>query len=214
MLCSSRPTYRSPMDSEEWRPIPGRDPRYEISSGGRIRNRDTGRYLRGGVSNGYLRVSLLPGPKTHSVHRLVCESFHGPAPEGKPLVLHRDDVRTNNRSDNLYWGDNRDNARDALANGRNPNANKTHCKRGHEYTPGNTAHIENASGTKSRICRECQRGHDSERRKKGLSGPDDPRHGTEAGYRRHRCKCERCVEVGRKMNNLRQNKRRAKRRAD
>jgi hypothetical protein len=38
-----------------------------------------------------------------SVHRLVCEAFHGPAPEGKPTVEHDDGNGLNNVATNLYW---------------------------------------------------------------------------------------------------------------
>ena len=43
------------------------------------------------------------------VAQLVCEAFHGPAPEGKPYVLHRDENPRNNRPDNLYWGTQKEN---------------------------------------------------------------------------------------------------------
>lgn len=43
------------------------------------------------------------------------------------------------------------------------NERKTHCPRGHEYTPANTIYQVKASGT-SRKCRECQRDYDRNRR--------------------------------------------------
>ena len=43
------------------------------------------------------------------IARLVCEAFHGPAPEGKLYVLHRDENSRNNRPDNLYWGTQKEN---------------------------------------------------------------------------------------------------------
>lgn len=36
-------------------------------------------------------------------HRIICEAFNGPAPEGKPVVDHIDDNRANNRPENLHW---------------------------------------------------------------------------------------------------------------
>jgi len=42
--------------------------------------------------------------KNYKVHRLVCEAFHGPAPEGKNIVLHLDEDATNNKPCNLRWG--------------------------------------------------------------------------------------------------------------
>lgn len=43
------------------------------------------------------------------IHRLVCEAFHGPAPEGKPVVIHIDEDATNNRPENLRWGTQKEN---------------------------------------------------------------------------------------------------------
>jgi hypothetical protein len=43
------------------------------------------------------------------VHRLVCEAFHGPAPEGLPVVIHLDEDATNNRPENLKWGTQKEN---------------------------------------------------------------------------------------------------------
>lgn len=47
--------------------------------------------------------------KNYKVHRLVCEAFHGPAPEGKSRVLHRDENSHNNVPDNLKWGTQKEN---------------------------------------------------------------------------------------------------------
>jgi HNH endonuclease len=43
------------------------------------------------------------------IHRLVCEAFHGPAPIGKPVVLHLDENAENNRPENLRWGTQKEN---------------------------------------------------------------------------------------------------------
>lgn len=43
------------------------------------------------------------------VHRAVCEAFHGPAPEGKPVVIHKDEDAKNNVPDNLKWGTQKEN---------------------------------------------------------------------------------------------------------
>ena len=55
------------------------------------------------------------------IHRLVCETFHGPAPADKPHACHRDDNKLNNHADNLYWGSFSDNIQDQIRNGRHNN---------------------------------------------------------------------------------------------
>ena len=49
------------------------------------------------------------------VHRMVCEAFHGPAPAGKPYVLHIDENAHNNRPENLKWGTQKENLRMPVA---------------------------------------------------------------------------------------------------
>lgn len=53
---------------------------------------------------------------------------------------------------NLCWNwTGVDNMQDRLVRGRNPNAVKTHCKKGHEYTPDNTYVYNNM-----RSCKKCK----------------------------------------------------------
>lgn len=79
------------------------------------------RVLRG-IPNGrgYLRVALSePGlRKTRwaSVHRLVCEAFHGPCPPGMEC-RHLDGVGTHNRPSNLKWGTKTENGADTRRHG-------------------------------------------------------------------------------------------------
>jgi len=152
---------------EQWRPVVGYEGLYEVSDHGNVRSLDRnspdhrggvrkfkGRKLRPGrESNGKWLVGLCRDGKAHSarVHRLVAEAFLGPAPEGAE-VCHRDDNNDNNKLSNLYWGTRSDNLRDAVRNGRHWQANKTHCKWGHEFTPENTA-IHRSGGRQCRACR-------------------------------------------------------------
>lgn len=139
------------------------------------------------------------GERTHAlVHRLIAEAFLGPAPQGKPLVLHWDDNPTNNRVSNLRWGDLSDNQRDAVRNGTHASTRKTDCKRGHPLE-GDNLHI----GVRGeRICKTCR--HLNFRRNQdryatlGLSDPEDPRHGTAGGFSTYKCRCGKCREWKRK----------------
>lgn len=161
---------------EEWRAVVGWEGSYEVSNLGSVRTvtreviRSDGvvqtrkaRTLKPTVMNsGHLRVGFSESAKTwaYLVHRLVCEAFHGPAPEGKPLALHWDDNPGNNKATNIYWGDYVDNRRDLYRNRppRNANKEKTYCSRSHEFTEDNTYWYEGR-----RQCRECRKYHDLKR---------------------------------------------------
>ena len=43
------------------------------------------------------------------VHRLVCEAFHGPAPDESMVVIHLDENGLNNMRENLNWGTQKEN---------------------------------------------------------------------------------------------------------
>jgi len=47
--------------------------------------------------------------KSHKVARLVCEAFHGLAPEGKSVCMHLDEDSRNNSANNLAWGTQKEN---------------------------------------------------------------------------------------------------------
>lgn len=47
--------------------------------------------------------------KTFKVARLVCEAFHGPSPDGRPVVMHMDEDPSNNTPANLKWGTQKEN---------------------------------------------------------------------------------------------------------
>lgn len=114
---------------EVWKPVPGY-PDYDVSSHGRVRRREAvGRWAAGHVlppgqaRSGHLHV-MLTGPNRRArkefVHRLVAKAFVGPAPFDGAMVLHHDDCPTHNRPANLYWGDHRQNVRDAKLNRKAP----------------------------------------------------------------------------------------------
>lgn len=95
---------------------------------------------------GHLSVDL--GRKRRRIHILVLEAFVGPRPEGM-LGLHRDDDKSNNAVENLYWGTYSDNAADAVRNGTHWPASLTECKRGHV--------IDGVASNGARYCTICRR---------------------------------------------------------
>lgn len=148
----------------EWRDIPGHEHRYQVSDQGGVRSLDRlgrdGRRLPGKpvapttMPKGYQVVGLTDtaGVVTHMlVHRVVAVAFLGPPPPGQPWVLHGSLGVTFNTPENLRWGTPSDNSYDTVKDGNHTGASKTHCKRGHEFTPANTK----PSNVGARVCREC-----------------------------------------------------------
>lgn len=80
--------------------------------------------------NGYLTVSLYCGAKntreTRYVHRLVLEAFVGPCPDGMEC-RHLNDVRTDNRAENLRWGTRAENVNDwAVIHNKSPQGERNY----------------------------------------------------------------------------------------
>lgn len=93
------------------------------------------------ADDGYCTVSIYYGsnstPKVERVDHLIAAAAYGPKPEGL-MVLHWDDVKTNNRANNLRYGTSADNAQDRVRNGHDASLTKKQCPQGHLYTPENT----------------------------------------------------------------------------
>jgi NUMOD4 motif/HNH endonuclease len=145
-------------DVEQWRPIVGYEGAYEVSDQGRVRSVErtiTQPVTRWGrpmtkrvperilkpqrLNHGHLMVYLSSEGtrKRVLIHRLVLEAFIGPCPDGQQ-ACHFNDIANDNRLINLRWDSPSANNHDIVRNGNHHNANKTHCKRGHEFTPENT----------------------------------------------------------------------------
>ena len=112
-----------PKGLEVWKPVVGYEGRYEVSNLGCVRRADTGRVLRQhrtGTKRQYpcLGLRCPPAPaRTVTVHRLVCEAFHGPRPGPKYEVCHNDGNPQNNKAANLRWDTRKANVADAIEHG-------------------------------------------------------------------------------------------------
>ena len=109
--------YKYNKNNEIWKPIIG-FPGYEVSNFGRVKSldrvitrRDGSRQFCKGVvmkqipdKDGYLRLALGKQGKRYSktVHRLVAEAFISEALDNRQ-VNHIDEIKTNNRVDNLEY---------------------------------------------------------------------------------------------------------------
>ena len=163
-------------EQERWLPVVGYEGLYEVSDLGSVRSLDRvdsyGHHRKTRVlkpipnGSGHYQVRLYRNGKSESypyVHRLVLETFVGPCPKGM-FSCHWNDDPSDNRLENLRWDTEKANQADKLRNGHNTNANKTHCKNGHEYTDENTYIRPDGN----RDCRECvgERGRRYHQRKK------------------------------------------------
>ena len=135
---------------ELWLPVVGHEDQYLVSEHGEVYSKIRKKKMKASSANngGYQRIGLKVGnsrQKKFSVHRLVCEAFNGPCPDGH-VCCHRDDDKTNNHYSNLYWGTQKQNVQDCIRNG--------HAKRvtGEEHhnakmTPDTVRAIRAATGT-------------------------------------------------------------------
>lgn len=97
---------------ENWKVIPSA-PRYEVSDKGGVRNAQTKRPMRTSDNGRGYRILALrhDGQTRHrTVHSLVLEAFVGPRPPGMD-VSHLNDVRDDNRLENLCYESRSDNIR-------------------------------------------------------------------------------------------------------
>jgi len=157
---------------EIWKPIPGHEGYYEVSSQGRIRSLDrwidtkhSRSFRRGKMlklyrgNHGYYVVVLCRNgvldPRT--VHRTVLATFSGRDPQDLNCC-HNNGIRTDNRIENLRWDTPSENNYDIVRHGRHGMASKTHCKNGHEFNEENTR----IYGNGWRRCIPCQKAVEAE----------------------------------------------------
>lgn len=102
---------------EIWKDVPDTNGRYEASTLGRIRFKDSGRFVSYSNSTSHYDKCAI-NRKSIKVHRIIAKTFLPPI-EGKNEVNHKDFNRKNNRVDNLEWTSRRENHTHVAIN--NPN---------------------------------------------------------------------------------------------
>lgn len=105
------------MRKEEWRPIKGFEGIYEVSSLGRVKSlartisfgygssyKAKERIMSPHYVKGYRQVVLYKNRKRIylQVHRLVAMAFI-PNPNNYPIINHKNEIRSDNRPENLEW---------------------------------------------------------------------------------------------------------------
>lgn len=101
------------MDKEVWKDITGFPP-YQVSNLGRVKGQK-GFIKPQGNAYGYYQFGVYrpDGSKvTKALHVVICEEFHGPKPFEGAMALHRDDVKSHNTANNIYWGTHQQNMLD------------------------------------------------------------------------------------------------------
>lgn len=105
-------------------------------------------------SHGYGQITVGGrSGKNLLAHRLVWMQDNGPIPDGM-YVCHTCDQPLCINIDHLFLGSPSDNAQDMAAKRRHAKQQRTHCAKGHPYTPENTYRYPDGR----RWCRICNNG--------------------------------------------------------
>lgn len=119
--------------TEAWKPVPGFVGLYEVSSEGRFRVTRNGRIKAcTPMKQGYLTIKLCKGgvAKTFRAHKLVLAAFRGDCPPNHQ-TRHLNNVKSDNRLENLEWGTAKENRGDQIRSG---------TATGHFYGKSGSAH--------------------------------------------------------------------------
>jgi hypothetical protein len=105
-------------NAEKWEDIKGYESLYQVSNNGKVRNKQTGKILKAGISGGYYMVALSKNNQAHSytVHKLVMENFNR-EPYENEVINHIDSNKLNNNIDNLEYVTQKENVRKAWESG-------------------------------------------------------------------------------------------------
>lgn len=104
--------------NDEWRPVAGFEGYFSVSSEGLLFNHRRNRLQRADASGLYVRYTMAANGKRRreNAHVLVLEAFVGPS--NGLWGLHRNDIKSDNRVENLYWGTPQQNSIDRIVNGK------------------------------------------------------------------------------------------------
>lgn len=169
--------------TEEWRPVVGWEPFYEVSNLGNVRSRDRAttdvigrtRRFRGQAlspvvnpQTGRREVKLKGGGRrvTRTVYPMVLEAFVGPRPVGLH-ACHDDGDQQNDRLSNLRWDSRSGNMLDVVRHGRHHNANKERCNVGHLLVEPNLRLAKDGRG-----CRACHRARSAATHERRMGRPE------------------------------------------
>ena len=117
------------LPDEQWKPVVG-FPKYYVSNLGRIKTTTSFDKIMSPSKTG--NIVLRKNRESHSfkIAQLILRAFVGPPGPNQWLARHLDDDRSNNKLNNLAWGNQKDNYQDGINNGTQGHGSPGAIKRG------------------------------------------------------------------------------------